>query len=212
MAWCMRLLEDTLPDGGRVELPDDRVQRVVHVVHGGIRADALVLHDGAVWHGKGGVTLLAGPQGAALWRFEVAPADVAAVSATSGRTLEKLSTPISLPEGDLLIRHDSVAFPPGGCAFLHTHQGPGIRCLLEGGIRIETAGHSVCHAPGSAWFESGPEPVFAQAADRPTRFLRVMVLPRRLLGQSSIHYVREEDRKKPKSQSYKGYVDAPISL
>ena len=57
-----------------------------------------------------------------------------------------------------------VAFPPGGCAFLHTHQGPGIRCLIEGGIRINTHGASTAHAPGGAWFEAGPEPVYAQAA------------------------------------------------
>jgi hypothetical protein len=36
------------------------------------------------------------------------------------------------------------------------------------------------------------------------------VLPARLKGQSSIAYVKSEDREKPKSQSYKGYVDQPI--
>ena len=39
-----------------------------------------------------------------------------------------------------------------------------------------------------------------------------MVLPARLLGQSSITYVEPEDRDKPKSQRYKVYVDAPIAL
>ena len=112
----------------------------------------------------------------------------------------------------LLMRCDSVAFPPGGCAYLHTHQGPGIRCLIEGGIRIDTGGASHSYGPGGAWFEAGPEPVFAQAADRPTRFIRVMVLPARLLGQSSIAYVNAEDREKPKSQRYKVYVDVPIAL
>ena len=53
--------------------------------------------------------------------------------------------------------------------------------------------------------------MFAQAADRPTRFIRVMVLPRALLGKSSIQYVNEEDKTKPKSQQYKVYVDAPLS-
>jgi hypothetical protein len=53
--------------------------------------------------------------------------------------------------------------------------------------------------------------VFAQGADRPTRFIRVMVLPRALVGKSSIAYVDEADKAKPKSQQYKIYVDAPIS-
>jgi hypothetical protein len=52
--------------------------------------------------------------------------------------------------------------------------------------------------------------VFAQAADRPTRFVRVMILPARLKGQSSISYVNAEERDKPKSQRYKVYLDAPI--
>ena len=55
---------------------------------------------------------------------------------------EKLTAYLeTMPKGELLMRGDSVAFPPGGCAYLHRHQGPGIRCLIEGGIRIDT------HAP-----------------------------------------------------------------
>jgi len=38
----------------------------------------------------------------------------------------------------------------------------------------------------------------------------VMILPRELQGKSSIQYVNEEDKAKPKSQQYKIYADAPI--
>jgi hypothetical protein len=118
----------------------------------------------------------------------------------------------TLPQGDLLLRGDSVAFPPGGCAYLHCHQGPGIRCLIEGGIRIDTHGRSTSYGPGGAWYEAGPDPVFAQAApDRATRFIRVMLLPQELLGKSSIQYVNEDDKARPKSQSYRIFVDAPIA-
>src|SRR5215813_3469805 len=117
----------------------------------------------------------------------------------------------SLPVGDLLWRGDSVAFPPGGCAYRHRHQGPGIRCLIEGGIRIDTHGRSTSFGPGGAWYESGPDAVFAQASnDKSSRFIRVMILPRELQGKSSIQYVNEEDKAKPKSQQYKIYADAPI--
>ncbi|MCS6891766.1 MAG: hypothetical protein NZN45_09135 [Rhodovarius sp.] len=208
----MRLLEDTLRNGGKLSVPADRVYRVLHVVHGSVGVAGQEYRDGTAWHGRGPQTIEAGRHGAAIWRFEIAPMGDPIIPAEGGRTLEKLATPIDLPEGDLLLRHDSVAFPPGGCAFLHRHPGPGIRCLLEGGIRIDTAGHSVSYAPGGAWFEPGPEPVFAQAADRPTRFVRVMVLPRRLLGTSSIQYLREEDRSKPKSQIYQGFIDVPLTL
>ena len=125
---------------------------------------------------------------------------------------DKLAAPLeTLPEGDLLWRGDSVAFPPGGCAYLHRHQGPGIRCLIEGALRVDTAGQSHTYEIGDAWFESGPEPVFAQAGDRPTRFIRVMILPRALIGKSSIQYVNEEDKAKPKTQQYRVFVDAPLT-
>ena len=85
--------------------------------------------------------------------------------------------------------------------------------MIDGGIRIDTHGRSTSYGPGSPWFEAGPEPVFAQAAsDRPSRFIRVMILPRALLGKSSIALVNEEDKAKPRAQQYKVFVDAPIEL
>jgi len=63
--------------------------------------------------------------------------------------------------------------------------------------------------PGAPWFEAGPEPVFAQAdMDVPSRFIRVMLLPAAFAGQSSIRYVNEEDKVKPKSQTYHVYDEA----
>src|SRR3979409_2612044 len=107
-------------------------------------------------------------------------------TANAGRAKRRCGAALdTLPQGDLLLRGDSVAFPPGGCAYLHRHQGPGIRCLIEGGIRIDTHGRSTSYGPGGAWYESGPDGVFAQGAmDRASRFVRVMVLPRELIGKS----------------------------
>jgi quercetin dioxygenase-like cupin family protein len=124
-----------------------------------------------------------------------------------------LSAPLELAPGEQrLIRCDRVDFPPGGVAYLHTHQGPGIRVLLHGAIRIETGGRTHSYGPLEAWFEPGPEPVFAAAsATDPTAFVRCMVLPADLLGQRSIRYVREEDLAKPKAQHYTVFVDLPIA-
>jgi hypothetical protein len=211
----LRLLEGNIAAGEVLTLPADGVNRVLYVAHGGIAVDGQALGEDQAWHGRGAAKVAAGPSGAALWRWELAPAGGAAfqeqgVQGVSGLKLcRRLSG--AMEEG-VLIRCDSVAFPPGGCAYLHTHQGPGIRCLIEGGIRIDTAGESRSYAPGGAWFEAGPEPVFAQAADRPTRFIRVMILPARLHGQSSIGYVKAEDRDKPKSQRYRIYLDTPIGV
>src|SRR5262249_26692242 len=84
-------------------------------------------------------------------------------------TRKKLAATLAtLPKGELLLRGDSVAFPPGGCAYLHRHQGPGIRCLVEGGIRIDTLGHSTSYGPGSArWVRGGTRPGRREGGRRP---------------------------------------------
>jgi hypothetical protein len=209
----LRLVEDVFSDGAEMTLRPE--PRMIFVVHGAITAAGRMAADGEAWHGDGAAKVVAGPGGAMCWRFELSPSvGDDAVIATGVVSRTKLAAPLEyLPEGDLLFRGDSVAFPPGGTALLHRHQGPGIRCLIEGGIRIDTHGRSTSYGPGGAWFESGPEPVFAQAAhDRPSRFIRVMILPQSLLGKSSIQYVNDEDKAKPKSQSYKVYADMPIAL
>jgi hypothetical protein len=212
----LRLYEDVLPNDSalRVDLP--ALPRMIFIVHGSVVIEGRTLNDGEAWHGEGAVTVAPGSTGVTCWRFELAPAGAPEGSVTGGAVIsrQKLAAAAeTLPAGDLLLRGDSVAFPPGGCAFLHRHQGPGVRCLLEGGIRIDTHGASTSYGPGGAWHESGPDPVFAQGAgDRATRFIRMMILPRALLGKSSIEYLNPEDKVRPKSQSYKGFADAPISF
>ncbi len=208
----LRLYEDILPN--QAELPLPALPRMIFVVHGSVTADR-ALHDDDAWSSEDAVRLKAGAGGATIWRWELAAGDAGTVAAAGTGIIsrEKLSARLeTLPQGALLLRGDSVAFPPGGCAYLHRHQGPGIRCLLEGGIRIDTHGHSTSYGPGSPWYESGPDPVFAQAADRPTRFIRVMILPMSYMGKSSVEYLRDEDKDKPRTQKYKIYADMPIAI
>jgi hypothetical protein len=216
MPAIMRLYEDVLPNDAALRLALPALPRMIFVVHGSATIADRAFADGEAWHGEDAVTLAPGSTGVTCWRFELAGAD-APDGGLQGRAVasrQKLvASADTLPAGDLLLRGDSVAFPPGGCAFLHRHQGPGIRCLIEGGIRIDTHGASTSYGPGGAWYESGPEPVFAQGArDRATRFIRMMILPRALIGKSSIEYLNADDKERPKSQSYKGFADAPISF
>ncbi len=207
----LRLYEDVMANGRVFALPAS--PRMIFVVHGEIRIGGRSLKDEDAWDGDGAITIDAGASGASLWRWEL-PGMVGAHTTPPGVvSREKISAELhTLPKGELLLRGDSVGFPPGGCAYPHTHQGPGIRCLIEGGIRIDTLGTSISYGPGGAWYESGPDPVFAQAAsDRPSRFIRVMILPRELMGKSSIQYVNETDKNKPRVQQYKILADVPIA-
>jgi len=213
VAPTLRLYEDVLSNEMATPLPP--LPRMMFVVHGSATVADRELRDGDAWCGEAPIALKAGRDGACLWRWELVDSDAGsrALGGPGMLSREKLAARLeTLPKGRLLMRGDSVAFPPGGCAYLHRHQGPGIRCLLEGGIRIDTHGRSTSYGPGGAWYETGPDPVFAQAADRSTRFIRVMILPVSYVGKSSVEYLNEEDKAKPKSQQYKIFADLPLTV
>jgi len=212
----LRLYEDVLSTAATIAFRLQPLPRFIFVVHGGAIIGGKPVKASEGWQGAGEVIVKPGPEGVTCWRWELSRGDMGSTiaSAPGMVTHEKLTAFLeTMPKGELLMRGDSVAFPPGGCAYTHVHQGPGIRCMIEGGIRIDMRGRSTSYGPGSAWYETGPDPVFAQAAeDRPSRFVRVMILPRALLGKSSIQYVKSEDKDRPKTQQYKIYADAPVEF
>jgi hypothetical protein len=212
----LRLYEDVLSSAETLQFRLPPLPRFIFVVHGSATIAGKSVSAGEAWQGEGEAVVKPGAGGVICWRWELSRGDRGStVAAAPGMmTHEKLTAFLEyLPKGELLMRGDSVAFPPGGCAYKHVHQGPGIRCMIEGGLRIDTHNRSSSYGPGSAWYETGPDPVFGQAAeDKPSRFIRVMILPRALIGKSSIQYVNEDDKARPKSQTYKIYADAPISF
>lgn len=188
-------------------------------------ARAIYLHDGSAHfdtnggsqhlsdaHGivtTGQLTIRVGASGARLWRWELVPSEFtdrshALRSAPATTSALKLQAEFDLdPRFTWLMRLDSVTFPPGGTAWTHQHQGPGIRICLSGEITIETEGHSTSYEPGQAWAEKGVIPVLAPTTpDESTTFIRCFLLPEHNLGASSFRTVLPEDRSKPNTQNY----------
>jgi quercetin dioxygenase-like cupin family protein len=122
-----------------------------------------------------------------------------------------LSSEVLLDDGEWLMRCDRVDFEPGGVAYRHTHPGPGIRFLLIGRITIDSLGEEHALGPGEAWFERGPDPVLATtAADEPSAFVRVLVLPAEWAGRRTIRYVDPADADKPKTQRATIFLEQPV--
>jgi hypothetical protein len=123
-----------------------------------------------------------------------------------------LSAEVALdPATEWLMRCDRVDFGAGGIAYRHTHPGPGIRYLLFGSITIDSLGEEHSYGPGQPWFERGPDPVLATtAADEPSAFVRVMLLPAEWAGQRTIRYVDPADADKPKTQKATVFLEAPV--
>jgi quercetin dioxygenase-like cupin family protein len=211
----LRLWQDRLGAGVTATSPAGPANRIVYVVEGAATAGTHALEANAACHVAGPLTVTAGASGARLWRWElVEGARESALVATAPVSRLIFVQPITLDRaGAYLMRCDRVDFPLGGVAYTHTHQGPGIRCLVRGQLTVETQGRTAPIRPGEAWFESGPEPVYAVASStEPTSFVRVMILPAALAGKSSIRYVDPADQTRPKTQSYTVFVDQPIDL
>ena len=205
---------------GAAIAPNGRAIDAIYVVSGGLRLKSAAFHGAlganSALHTSAALELAGGSLPTVALHWELSPQGSARVASGSpGVTASTLLTStLELdPQARYLLRCDRVDFPPAGEALRHTHQGGGTRCLLFGGIEIETKGARHAYRPLEAWFEAGPDPVYAAASRaEPSAFVRVMVLPRSLLGKSSISYVNPEDLAKPKSQRYQVFIDAPIEL
>jgi quercetin dioxygenase-like cupin family protein len=197
---------DQVSSGSELSLAD-ACPRVLYVRSGSltVRSSAIVatLAPNSAWHCQQACEVVAGKEGAEIFRWELRRGTGTTAAGSALRAQLTLD-----PKAAYLMRCDRVDFPPAGVAYTHVHQGPGIRCLLSGAIRIRVSGAEHLVRPGEAWFEAGPDPVLALASERePTAFARVMVLPAELRGKSSIRYVLPEDAEKPKRQTYQLFVD-----
>lgn len=218
--YVLRLYTDVLTEKATLSAPLPGANRAIYVANGMATlrdsSGAATLSANSAWFSTDDVTVTAGSDGARLLRYElVRPGAADILAAGNGvTTVHKKSADMDLDPGDgYLLRCDRVDLPPAGIAYTHTHQGGGMRCLLEGGFIVETGGETHHIAAGEPWFELGPLPVLAWAPDdKPASFSRVMILPRALKGKSSISYVKEEDKEKPKRQRYTIFLDEFIEV
>jgi len=220
-SYLLRLYQDSLP-ANNAPIYLNAAPRSIYVVEGDVNIDmpASAQHhaQGSAWVGPEPLTLIAGQHGASLWRWELLAAndqsDGALRVAPGAVSVCKLAAEIELEEGfEWLMRIDRVGFPRGGVALTHVHQGPGIRCCLNGEITIEAEGQTNTYQPGQAWLERGRFPVYAPTTDASeTEFIRCLILPRASKGRSSIRYVLPEDAGTPKRQRYHVFGERFIDL
>ena len=212
--FVLRLFEDHVSTHGHT-LP--ALNRVLYVREGGVTVTGAGgparVETSQAWHGAGPCTVTAGAAGATVLRYELARAGATTPPGEGSRLL--LEHPIDLvPSEEYLMRCDRVDFAPGGVALPHRHRGGGIRCLIDGALELRIGDEPPRTVrPGQAWFESGREPVRADAdAGSFTSFIRCSILPRAIRGQSSIMYVDPAGAAKGKPRQYTVFVDEPIRL
>ena len=118
---------------------------------------------------------------------------------------------IAWPTGPALMRVDEVCFPVGAVAHRHTHSGAGFRVLVRGSLRIEADHHQVMRV-GDSWFEPADTPVRAVALQDQgvTSFVRCMLVPLALKGQSTFKLADPADSTSPRLQMTHRHIDHPV--
>lgn len=194
--------------------------RVIYVAAGSaaVRVGGAVasLAPNSAWHGPVGASVRAGGAGARLLRWELMsaakPAPLGEDEGIESRlTLEsEFALDPHLPQ---LMRCDRVDMPAGSVRHLHVQAGPGIRCLQSGAFHFDCLGAARDVAPGEAWYERGPDPVFAAASKtEATHFIRVLILPRSYRGRPSSRTVNPADDLIAQPRTGEFFVDEPIDL
>ena len=217
MADCaLRVFIDRFGPKGAISHPLPPMYRCIYVAEGLLTATAgnavATLAANSAWLHTSPTKLAAGTAGAVALRWELVrlpqPDHGMAIGEEVASEVLADATVTLADPGGYLLRCDKVELPKGGIAYTHTHQGPGIRCLLDGAFNVKVHGKTTAIAKHEAWFEAGPDAVYAWAPDdQPAAFARVMILPRALKGKSSIRYVNAEDSDKPKPQRYTIFLD-----
>ena len=214
----LRIYHDHVTEEVEAVLPAER--RVIYCVAGcaeiGEAARNETIRSDGAWFSSQTTKVRGKDEGACLWRWELVTPDAPVgeikaegiKSRMAGDYEVDIDTSVSR-----LMRLDRVSFPLGGEALTHTHAAAGVRCQLEGNLLLESLGHRYRVWPGDPWVEHGPDSVYAKASEHQlSSFVRVMIVPEQYKGRSTITYMKAEDQEKPKSQSYKRYLEEPISL
>ena len=207
--WRMTIY-DVQPQGRRVELPAG-AQRFIYARDGcafaGIDAGAAIeiaSGDGAFASGAAQVR----GEGT-VWVYEVGP-DRRSFP-VDPRVSMVLSKRFEFDFGPpWLLRADRVESMPGSVTPRHGHRGPGMRRLVSGRLLAEVGDAYERIEAGSAWFETGLDPVIGKNIHTGNNaFVRVMVLPIELEGgKSSFMPATPEDAAKPRAVTYRLFGEA----
>jgi hypothetical protein len=214
----LRIYQDHFTEGAEAKLPAER--RVIYCVAGDAEISEpgrseTIASDGALFSAQT-ITVRGKDEGARLWRWELVTSDAPSRKIEGDAIKSRMAGDFEVDIDTSLkrlMRLDRVSFPLGGEALTHIHAAPGVRCMLEGNMLLDSVGHRYRVWPGDPWIEHGPDSVYAKASEHQlSSFVRVMIVPEQYKGRSTITYVKAEDLEKPKSQSYKRYLEEPISL
>jgi len=146
-----------------------------------------------------------------LLRFELAASPAPTAARVRSRTR---SCPYRLKRyrrASFILPRRQRRLPAGRLRLSAHHQGPGIRCLLDGGT-ASTRAAARPRTPGSAWYDERGGAGIRSSRRRPAgRFIRVMILRRALSAKARCNSSTPPTWPSPARQQYRIFADAPIT-
>jgi hypothetical protein len=185
VSYLLKLYQDELSPGAEVIPGIEAQHNIIYVYQGSAVINNKVVEGDTAAYAEDFAAIQAGSRGAILWRWELAPEN-SAVHLLTGRGLSsalRLSRKIKMfelvPTSKWLFRLDCIVDNEGSTG-LHSHPGSGIRCMIEGQLRVRSdKGESSDNTrPGDCWYEEGAYPLVSTSdPGNKATFLRGMVLP-----------------------------------
>ncbi len=216
--YTLRLYEDQFAPGAKSVRDLEAQHSIVYVYEGSLTISAQMLRKDTAAYNKDVVTIEGGPSGALVWRWElvrtVEPNNLAQGEGIKShlRMSRRIRMFELVPTSKWLFRLDSIVNNQGSTG-LHSHPGSGIRCMIEGHLRVESekGESSDNRRPGDAWYEEGSYPLISTSdPGEKATFLRGMVLPPEYIKYSDTA-VWIEGVKTCKSD-WKNYIQNVVTL
>ena len=216
--YTLRLYHDSYAPDSRTAEDLEAQHGIAYVLKGSATINGEAVGQDKAVYCKDVACVEAGPDGAVVWRWELVrteePNNIAWGDGIASRL--RMSRHIRMfelvPTSKWLFRLDSI-YNNRGSTGLHSHPGSGIRCMLEGHLRVESdKGESSDNSlTGDCWYEEGSYPLISTSDPVETAdFLRGMVLPP--------EYSRYPDTavwiegKKSCESDWKSYVQTVVTL
>jgi hypothetical protein len=216
--YTLRLYHDYF-EPNKKTTPDLEAQHsIIYIYLGSATVNGKLLTKDTAIYSQDVTTIFSGPEGAQIWRWELVRANEPN-NLAKGDGIEshlRMSRRIRMfelvPTSKWLFRLDAIINNEGSTG-LHSHPGSGIRCMLEGHLRVESEKGECSDNwnPGDAWYEEGSYPLVSTSdPGEKATFLRGMILPPEYIKYPDTA-IWIEGRKTCKSE-WKCYVQKIITL
>ena len=185
MAYLLKLFHDELAPNSTVNPELQTQHTIIYVWKGSATINGELVKADSAAYSEDFAAIKSSTEGVVLWRWELVPETdpLHLLQGEGVNSVLRISRRVKMfelvPTSKWLFRLDCIVDNEGSTG-LHSHPGSGIRCMLNGQLRVRSdKGESSDNTrPGDCWYEEGAYPLVSTTdPGNKATFLRGMVLP-----------------------------------